>query len=157
MTLKDLGWNAAFEEQFAPYRSAGWRPGRLVRDNKISYGALLEGGEELEVVMSGKVYHDAETDAELPAVGDWVALDSETPSVIRARLPRQTCLSRKMPGKSTEEQVIAHCKTQMAHFKVPKKVVLLAALPKNPSGKVLKRELRTAYEGTMKDLPAAGV
>ena len=107
MTLTDLGWNAAFNEQFAPFRSVGWRPGRLVRDNKISYGALLEGGEELEVVMSGKVYHDAETDAELPAVGDWVALDSETPSVIRARLPRQTCLSRKMPGKSTEEQVIA--------------------------------------------------
>jgi ribosome biogenesis GTPase / thiamine phosphate phosphatase len=64
----------------------------------------------LEVIMSGKVYHDALTDAELPAVGDWVALElggegGET--MIRARLKRQTCLSRKMAGKSTEEQVIA--------------------------------------------------
>ena len=67
------------------------------------------------------------------------------------------CVVPKAGVVLTEEQVIAHCKTQMAHFKVPKKVVLLAALPKNPSGKVLKRELRTAYEGTMKDLPAAGV
>ncbi len=110
MTLDDLGWNAVFDKEFAPYRGAGWKPARLIRDNKISYGALLEGGEELEVVMSGKVYHDAVTDAELPAVGDWVALEignDDVATMIRARLARQTCLSRKMPGKSTEEQVIA--------------------------------------------------
>ncbi len=107
MTLKDLGWNDAFEAAFVPYLKAGWLPARLIRDNKITYGALLHDGEELEVVMSGKVYHDAETDADLPAVGDWVALEVGGENVIRARLPRQTCLSRKMPGKSTEEQVIA--------------------------------------------------
>ena len=110
MTLEDLGWNAAFEKEFAPYHKAGWKPARLIRDNKISYGALLHDGEDLEVIMSGKVYHDAETDADLPAVGDWVALDvgsEDGENVIRARLTRQTCLSRKAPGKSTEEQVIA--------------------------------------------------
>lgn len=110
MTLEDLGWNAVCEKEFAPFRREGWQPARLIRDNKITYGALLGDGEELEVSMSGKVYHDAETDAELPAVGDWVALevgDENTESVIRARLPRQTCLSRKMSGRSTEEQVIA--------------------------------------------------
>ncbi len=110
MTLEDLGWNAAFAAEFAPYLREGWKPARLIRDNKITYGALLIDGEELEVTMSGKVYHDAETDADLPAVGDWVALelggqDGET--MIRARLTRQTCLSRKMSGRSTEEQVIA--------------------------------------------------
>ncbi|RYD60479.1 MAG: ribosome small subunit-dependent GTPase A, partial [Verrucomicrobiaceae bacterium] len=110
MTLEDLGWNAAFEEEFAPFRGQGWVPARLIRDNKITYGALLEDGDQLEVVMGGKVYHDAETDAELPAVGDWVALevgDEGTETVIRARLKRQSCLSRKMSGRSTEEQVIA--------------------------------------------------
>jgi fatty-acyl-CoA synthase len=66
------------------------------------------------------------------------------------------CVVPKAGVVLTEEQVIAHCKAQMAHFKVPKKVVMVEALPKNPSGKVLKRELRTAYEGAMKDLPAAG-
>jgi fatty-acyl-CoA synthase len=30
----------------------------------------------------------------------------------------------------------------MAHFKCPKRVVFSEALPKNPSGKLLKRELR---------------
>ncbi|MEM6917353.1 MAG: ribosome small subunit-dependent GTPase A [Verrucomicrobiota bacterium] len=110
MTLNELGWNEEFDRDFAPYRKKGWKPARLIRDNKITYGALLEGGTEYEVIMSGKVYHDAATDAELPAVGDWVALEIGTgdlDTVIRARLPRQTCFSRKAPGKSTEEQVIA--------------------------------------------------
>jgi len=111
MTLADLGWNDAFEEQFKPYYKNGWKPARLIRDNKITYGALLidKDGEidEREVILSGKVYHDAETDADLPAVGDWVALDLAEENVIRARLPRQTCFSRKAAGRSTEEQVIA--------------------------------------------------
>jgi fatty-acyl-CoA synthase len=47
----------------------------------------------------------------------------------------------------SEEQVIAHCAGQMAKFKVPKWVVFLESLPKNPSGKLLKRELRRQFEG----------
>jgi ribosome biogenesis GTPase len=110
MTLTDLGWNERFEEEFAPFTKKGWVPARLIRDNKITYGALTEGGYEYEVVMGGKVYHDASSDAELPAVGDWVALEIGTGDldhVIRARLSRQSCFSRKAPGKSSEEQVIA--------------------------------------------------
>ncbi len=41
-----------------------------------------------------------------------------------------------------EDELIEHCRTQLARFKVPKAVVFLDALPRNPSGKVLKRELR---------------
>ena len=43
------------------------------------------------------------------------------------------------------EQVLAHCRTRLAPFKVPKFVVLTDGLPKNPSGKILKRELRKAH------------
>jgi len=110
VTLEDLGWNAAFAKEFEPLHAKGWKPARLIRDNKITYGALLEGGDELEVIMGGKVYHDAETDADLPAVGDWVALElgqARREHVIRHRLSRQNTLSRKMPGRGTEEQVIA--------------------------------------------------
>lgn len=110
MTLEELGWNSTLAQEFAPFSGKGWVSARLIRDNKITYGALTEGGEEYEVIMGGKVYHEAESDAELPAVGDWVALEigsGDLDTVIRARLPRQTCFSRKAPGKSTEEQVIA--------------------------------------------------
>ena len=44
-----------------------------------------------------------------------------------------------------EAAVIAHCSGSMAGFKSPKRVFFTEALPKNPSGKLLKRELRTKY------------
>ena len=34
---------------------------------------------------------------------------------------------------------------RLAGFKMPKRVVVVEALPKNPSGKILKRELRTEH------------
>ncbi|PKO44751.1 MAG: acyl-CoA synthetase [Betaproteobacteria bacterium HGW-Betaproteobacteria-3] len=45
----------------------------------------------------------------------------------------------------TAEQVMAHCNAHMAGFKAPKRVVFADSLPKNPSGKLLKRELRQAW------------
>ncbi len=50
-----------------------------------------------------------------------------------------------------EDELIEHCKAHMAHFKVPKKVVVVDALPKNPSGKVLKRDLRVKFQDLLKD------
>ncbi|MFM2111874.1 MAG: Long-chain-fatty-acid--CoA ligase [Pseudomonadota bacterium] len=45
----------------------------------------------------------------------------------------------------TTDEVVAHCNTHMAGFKVPKRVFFTESLPKNPSGKLLKRELRQQY------------
>jgi len=41
--------------------------------------------------------------------------------------------------------LIAHCADLLAPFKCPKRVILAEGLPKNPSGKVLKRDLRLTY------------
>ncbi len=50
------------------------------------------------------------------------------------------------PGHQlTEEGVLAACAGKLAGFKLPKRVILIDALPKNPTGKVLKRELRRQY------------
>ncbi len=55
------------------------------------------------------------------------------------------------PGHTlVEANVIAACGQNLAHFKVPKRVMLTDALPKNPSGKLLKRELRQKYEALFK-------
>jgi long-chain acyl-CoA synthetase len=46
----------------------------------------------------------------------------------------------------TEEDLIAHCRTLIAGYKVPKKVVIQAEpLPKSGPGKILKTELRKPY------------
>lgn len=51
----------------------------------------------------------------------------------------------KVGQQLDEAAVIAHCTQNMAHFKAPKRVVFTDTLPKNPSGKLLKRQLRQAY------------
>ena len=42
----------------------------------------------------------------------------------------------------TEVGLVAHCRQYLAGFKVPKEVHVMSELPRNPSGKVLKRVLR---------------
>ena len=42
------------------------------------------------------------------------------------------------------EELLEHCRARLAKFKVPKEISFVDALPRNPSGKVLKRELRQA-------------
>ncbi|RAH98364.1 acyl-CoA synthetase [Acuticoccus sediminis] len=47
------------------------------------------------------------------------------------------------PGQEVTIDAIAnHCEGRLARFKVPRKLLLVDALPRNPSGKVLKRVLR---------------
>jgi acyl-CoA synthetase (AMP-forming)/AMP-acid ligase II len=48
----------------------------------------------------------------------------------------------KSGAELTAEELIVHCRAHLASFKTPKHVEFLQALPRNPSGKVLKRELR---------------
>lgn len=109
MTLRDLGWNANLEKEFQPYKTNGWVPARLIRETPINFGAFLKGGDEVDVILCGRVWHASKCDADLPAVGDWVAVElggENQTHVIRAMLPRSTCFSRKMPGNSSEAQVI---------------------------------------------------
>ncbi|MEZ5290563.1 MAG: acyl-CoA synthetase [Vicinamibacterales bacterium] len=54
----------------------------------------------------------------------------------------------RRPGEELDEAaVLAHCRELLAGFKAPKRVVFVDALPKNPSGKLLKRDLRDAHTG----------
>lgn len=45
------------------------------------------------------------------------------------------------------EALQLHCRHKLAGFKVPKELIVRSELPRNPSGKVLKRVLREAIAG----------
>lgn len=45
------------------------------------------------------------------------------------------------------QDVVEHCRSHLAGFKTPKYVVVADSLPKNPSGKILKRQLRQEHAG----------
>jgi acyl-coenzyme A synthetase/AMP-(fatty) acid ligase len=46
---------------------------------------------------------------------------------------------------ATPEDIIAFTRSRIAAYKTPKSVDFVAALPRNPSGKILRRELREPY------------
>ncbi|MFG3255083.1 acyl-CoA synthetase [Streptomyces sp. NPDC048172] len=48
-------------------------------------------------------------------------------------------------AEATGEELISHCRAILAPFKAPKYATVVTTLPKNPSGKILKRQLRTEY------------
>ncbi|MFJ6838389.1 acyl-CoA synthetase [Streptomyces sp. NPDC091209] len=50
-------------------------------------------------------------------------------------------------GEVTEDELIAHAREKLAHFKAPKRVLFVDELPRNASGKILKRELRDRFGG----------
>jgi long-chain acyl-CoA synthetase len=49
------------------------------------------------------------------------------------------------PTPVDESEIIAYCREHLAHYKCPTSVDFVATLPRNPSGKILKRELRAPY------------
>ncbi|MFT3800298.1 MAG: long-chain-fatty-acid--CoA ligase [Burkholderiaceae bacterium] len=56
----------------------------------------------------------------------------------------------KKGASLTAEELLAWCKGKLATFKLPKVAVFLDEIPRNPSGKVLKRVLREQFEGKLK-------
>ncbi|MFJ5533060.1 acyl-CoA synthetase [Streptomyces sp. NPDC093261] len=48
-------------------------------------------------------------------------------------------------GEVTESELLAHAREKLAHFKAPKRVLFVDELPRNASGKILKRALRDRF------------
>ena len=48
-------------------------------------------------------------------------------------------------GKVTEAELLTHARDTLAHFKAPKRVLFVDTLPRNASGKILKRALRERF------------
>jgi ribosome biogenesis GTPase / thiamine phosphate phosphatase len=107
-TLIRLGWSDFFEENFAPYKTQGLIAGRVTLEFNQFYRVSTASGEIL-AETAGKLRHEAASRADLPAVGDWVALrpiENEEKAVIIAVLPRRSKFARKTKGAKTEEQIV---------------------------------------------------
>jgi ribosome biogenesis GTPase len=111
--LAGLGWDERLEGLFAGHAEAGRVPGRVVTEDRGSYG-VLTGPVELRATLSGRFRFDAGDLPEpaWPAVGDWVAIErvgnNAEVGVIQAVLPRSSAIVRRAPGdRGIDAQVIA--------------------------------------------------
>jgi len=94
---------------------------------------ILSGGENIASSEVERVLYEHEAVLEVAVVGRPDDRWGEVPVAFVSLRPDTTV---------SAEELIEHCRGQLAKFKVPKDVAFVEALPRNPSGKVLKRELR---------------
>ena len=110
MRLEELGWDDARAAQFAPWgEKPEVQPGRVAIEFNHNYRVYVDGGE-IEAVATGRLKHRAGSRADLPAVGDWVAVRKrvdEDRGTIQAILPRRSKFSRRAAGNVTDEQIVA--------------------------------------------------
>ena len=94
---------------------------------------IISGGENIASVEVERVIY------ELPQVLETAVVGIPHPK--RQEIPKAFVVLKK-GEKLTADEIIAHCAKKLAKFKVPKGIEFIDMLPRNPSGKVLKRELR---------------
>jgi ribosome biogenesis GTPase len=81
-------------------------PGRVVFENQGRYRVITTEGE-IAAVAAGRLRYEATSRDQLPAVGDWVALDVRPGRhLIQSVLPRRSQFVRKVAGAKTEPQVV---------------------------------------------------
>ncbi|OPY89857.1 MAG: Long-chain-fatty-acid--CoA ligase FadD13 [Syntrophaceae bacterium PtaU1.Bin231] len=91
-------------------------------------------------------------------IEQWVAKNPKCSDCTAVGLPHErwgeavTIFVVPKPGMTIqEEEIIRYCREGLAGYKIPKRVIVLSELPKNPSGKVLKKVLREKYAGLYRE------
>jgi long-chain acyl-CoA synthetase len=147
-------WQRPLETQevFTP---DGWlRTGDIGAMDSRGYSRVTDRRKDM-ILVSGFNVYPAEVEAVIAAIPQVLECavvgvpDATTGERVKAYIvKRDDALSM--------ESVVAYCREHLTNYKVPRAVEFLAELPKNPIGKILRRELRDAAR-TPEPAPAAGL
>jgi len=97
------------------------------------------------VVSGGENIYPAEVENALmqhPAVADGAVIgvpDDKWGEAVKA------CVVLKPGAKASEAEIVEFMRSRIAHYKCPRSVDFLETIPRNPTGKILKRVLREPY------------
>lgn len=134
-------WNRD-EDTRAAFTGDWYRSGDAGYVDEDGYVYLFDRVKDMIVSGAENIY-PAEVEAALmdhPAVQDVAVIgvpDEKWGEAVKAIVVAR--------GALEEAALIAFAKTKIAGFKAPKSVDFVDDLPRNPSGKILKKELRKAY------------
>ena len=107
--LNALGWSPSREAEFNAH-AAGLAPARVAAQHRGAYVLYGEDGER-PAEIAGRLRHAALVPADLPVVGDWVAVEDGpdlSTSIIHHVLTRSTVFSRRAAGEDAEQVVAAN-------------------------------------------------
>ncbi|CRH70613.1 Long-chain-fatty-acid--CoA ligase [Chlamydia trachomatis] len=128
-------------EESAAVLKNGWLyTGDLARMDDEGYFFIVDRKKELIIVGGYNVY-PREVEEVLyahPEVVEAAAIGVPDPNqgeVVK-------CFVVKKNNALTEEELLAHCMEHLAKYKVPAKIEFLDELPKNATGKILRRSLK---------------
>jgi acyl-CoA synthetase (AMP-forming)/AMP-acid ligase II len=97
------------------------------------------------IISGGENIYPAEVErvlAEHPAVADVAVIG--VPDDKWGEVPKAVVVAA--PGHPpTEAELMAFCRDRLAHYKCPTSVDVVDELPRNPTGKILKKDLRAPY------------
>ena len=97
---------------------------------------IISGGENIYPAEIERVL------AEHPSIADVAVIG--VPDERWGEVPKAVVVAA--PGSTVDvDAVLAYCREHIASFKCPKTIDVVEALPRNPTGKILKRELRKPY------------
>jgi len=140
-----LGYYKDAERTAAAFRDGWFHSGDLGVMTEDGYLTVVDrkkdmiktGGENVASLEVEETIYQMDGVAEVAVFG--VAHPQWVEAVVAVVVPK--------PGASlTEEAVVRHVRGLLAGYKTPKRVVIADALPKNPSGKILKRQLREEHQ-----------
>jgi len=126
----------------------GWlRTGDAARADDEGFIYIVDRWKDM-YISGGENVYPAEVENvifQLPAVADAAVIG--VPSDRWGEVGKAVVVVK--PGMEiSAEAVIGHCVPRLAKFKVPQSVEFVEALPRNATGKVLKRDLRLQFVGT---------
>ncbi|KAA1425175.1 long-chain-fatty-acid--CoA ligase [Mumia zhuanghuii] len=133
------------EDTAASYWPGGWfRTGDAGYIDEDGYVFLKDRIKDL-LMSGGENIYPAEVENAImthPAVQEVAVIG--VPSEKWGETPHAVVVAK--PGQEIDgAELIAHTRERLAHYKCPTSVTVVDALPRNPSGKVLKRELRAPW------------
>lgn len=132
--------------------AAGWlRTGDLARIDDAGYVTLLGRSKDLIVRGGEKIYPEEIEETLHRHAGVAEAAVVGAPDPVFEEIP----VAFVVPAREGLDvaELRAHCRDQLAPYKIPRRFELVAELPRNPNGKILKRALRDALASERAEPP----